>query len=158
MKDPVENELQRQAPVIERVLFVGELQSAIMKEITKESEPFGPKPEWCGKKEGETGAVAEQCQLIKLSRPSQLPVFLSTRGFVEELLGEDVLSDEDDSATKGAKDAEKIPRKLHGTGQDYAKCKRYQGEVGCGRVMDVEYESVSKDGEEGRETFDGMDK
>ncbi len=86
-----------------------------MEKITKKSKSFCPKPEWYGEEKSQAGAVAEQGQLIKLSRASQLPVCLSTGGFIEEFFGEDILSDEDDSATECAKDAGKISGELNRT-------------------------------------------
>lgn len=78
-------------------------------------------------------------------------------GFVEELFGKDILSDEDDGAAKCAQYTEYIAGKLDGTSKNDAKSKGNEGEVrGC-CVVDVENEAISEDSEEWGKAFDRVD-
>lgn len=95
-----------------------------MQEVVQEGEAFRPKPDREGEEKCEAGAVAEEVQFIEGAGTRLVAVKtvgFGAGGLVEQLFGEDVLSDEDKGAAKGAKYAEEVAGKLNRAGEDNAQ-------------------------------------
>ena len=144
----VEDELHRQAAVIERVGRLCEVHRAVPEEVAYDREAFGPEPDRARQDEGHSRRVAEQVEFVELLGPVAVAVAvlrLDARGFVEESLGKDVLRDEDDGGYQGVEDTHELaltPRVFAGTGEHDADCEGHQRVVGRARVADVEDQAV----------------
>jgi hypothetical protein len=96
---------------------VGELNGCVAQEVAQQGEAFGPKPEGEGKEEGEARRIAEEVELVWLGEARRRKsIFLGRGCVVEDLLGDNVLDYEEDSARKGREQPDEVCVEVRGTG------------------------------------------
>ena len=108
MKSAVEDKLKRESAVVVAARLIRQVDRGVPQEVRGELEAFGKEPEREDEDESEAGRVAEEVELVRTAVALGERVGFGLGGLVEELLGDDVLGDEEERATEGGDKTEQV--------------------------------------------------
>lgn len=157
MESAIEEELQSQAAMVQRVGPDVQVNGSVVEKVSQQCDAFGPKPDGNGEEKCHEGGVAEQVELVGLPTPHRNSVGFCSCRVGEDLLGDDVLRDEEDCAAEGVDESKEVGSEAGGASQNDTQSQRNQREIGGHRISDIEEDAICHDGHQRRKTLDGVD-
>ena len=101
MEGAVEDKLNGEASMVKGVGTLNKVDGSIPEKVPDDVNSLAPEPDGPGKEESHARRIAEQVELVQLPGLRAIPQLLRSGGFVEQLLGKDILGDKDDGSEQG---------------------------------------------------------